>query len=292
MTRRRSAGILLVALLTLGATLALRVPPAAAIDMNAVAPDLDLPGFKITPFVTERAEYESNVFQTPSHAKDDLIIKAIPGIGLELPVGAHRLALGVRGEFLPSLDMDKQDATHVFLLGKLALNFPGGLSLAVKEDFAHTTDPPGTELTGRIKSTTNVLAPSVEYALARRFALGADYNWTHVNFDLAAANGLDRDEHTWGLTAFWKVAPKTDLLANGSYGFKEFDHQSQRDVDPYIGVVGVRGEITSPLVSTLRARYEGRQPRARDRPAHPGGGAGGGLVVAATRRPRSTPPAP
>src|SRR5256885_3555435 len=146
MTRRRSAGILLVALLTRGATLALRAPPAAAIDMNAVAPDLDLPGFKITPFVTERAEYESNVFQTPSHAKDDLIIKTIPGIVLELPLGAHRLDLGVRAEFLHFMDMDKQDATHVFLLGKLALNFPGGLSLAVKEDFAHTTDPPGTEL--------------------------------------------------------------------------------------------------------------------------------------------------
>ena len=99
--------------------LALRVPPAAAIDMNAVAPDLDLPGFKITPFVTERAEYESNVFQTPSHAKDDLIIKTIPGIVLELPLGAHRLDLGVRAEFLHFMDMDKQDATHVFLLGKL-----------------------------------------------------------------------------------------------------------------------------------------------------------------------------
>src|SRR3989442_4342415 len=173
------------------------------------------------------------------------------------------------------MDMDKQDATHVFLLGKLALNFPGGLSLAVKEDFAHTTDPPGTELTGRIKSTTNVLAPSVEYALPRRFALGADYNWTHVNFDLAAANGLDRAELTWGLTAFWKVAPKTDLLANGSYGFKEFDHQSQRDVDRYIGVVGVRGEITTPLISTFRVGVGDRQPRPRDRPAHRGPRAGG-----------------
>src|SRR5437773_11167551 len=91
MTRRRSAGILLVALLTLGATLALRVPPAAAIDMNAVAPDLDLPGFKITPFDTESAEYESNLFQTPRHAKDDLLIKTIPGIVLALPLGAHRL---------------------------------------------------------------------------------------------------------------------------------------------------------------------------------------------------------
>src|SRR5436190_636343 len=189
MTRRRSAGILLVALLTLGATLALRVPPAAAIDMNAVAPDLDLPGFKITPFVTERAEYESNVFQTPSHAKDDLIIKTIPGIVLELPLGAHR---------------------------------------------------------------------------------------------------LDRDEHTWGLTAFWKVAPKTDLLANGSYGFKEFDHQSQRDVDRYIGVVGVRGEITSRLVSTFRVGYEDREPRDSDRTAYRGVVASGDWVWTPTGRTRIT----
>src|SRR3989442_6128834 len=83
------------------------------------------------------------------------------------------------------MDMDKQDATHVFLLGKLALNFPGGLSLAVKEDFAHTTDPPGTELTGRIKSTTNVLPPSVEYvgrALDPARELGAgDRKSTRLN---------------------------------------------------------------------------------------------------------------
>src|SRR6267378_226858 len=116
MTRRRSAGtMLLVSLLTLGATLALLVSPAAAIDMNA-AFDLDLPGFKVSPFISERVEYESNVFQTPSHAKDDVIIKTIPGIVLELPMGPHRLALGVRAEFLHFMDMDQQDATHVFLL--------------------------------------------------------------------------------------------------------------------------------------------------------------------------------
>jgi len=288
MTRRRSAGTTLVALLTLGATLALLVPPAAAIDMNAVAPDLDLPGFKITPFITERVEYESNVFQAPSHAKDDIILKTIPGIVLELPTGTHRLDLGLRAEFLHFMDMDKQDATHVFLLGKLALNFPGGLSVAVKEDFAHTTDPPGTELTGRIKSTTNVLAPSVEYALARRFALGADYNWTRVNFDLAAARGLDRDEHTWGLTAFWKVAPKTDLLVNGSYGFKEFDHQSERDVDRVIGGVGVRGEITTRLISTFRIGFEDREPRDSHRTAYRGLVASGDWVWMPTSRTRIT----
>ena len=284
---RRLAGTVLVSLLVLGTTtLGLLVSPAAAIDMNAVFPDLDLPGFKLTPFLTERAEYESNVFQAPSHAKDDVIIKTIPGLVLELPLGPHRIDLGMRAEFLNFVDMSKQDATHFFLLGKAALNFPGGLSAALKEDFAYTTDPPGTELTGRIRSTTNVLAPSVEYALARRFAIGTDYNWTHVNFDLASANGLDRNEHTWGLTGFWKVAPKTDLLANLSYGFKEFDHQSQRDVDRFVGVVGVRGEITPRLTSTFRVGYEDREPRDSDRTPYRGLVASGDWVWTPTNRTR------
>ena len=45
--------------------------PAAAVDLNALWPDLGLPGFKITPFISERVEYESNVFQTERGAKDD-----------------------------------------------------------------------------------------------------------------------------------------------------------------------------------------------------------------------------
>ena len=50
MTRRWAGGMLMASLLTLGATLVVPAP-ATAIDMNAVFPDLDLPGFKLTPSV-------------------------------------------------------------------------------------------------------------------------------------------------------------------------------------------------------------------------------------------------
>lgn len=282
--RRWAVGTLVASLLTLGATLVVPAP-ATAVDMNAVFPDLDLPGFKLTPFVTERVEYQSNVFQTPSHAKDDVIFKTIPGLLLELPVGPHRLDLGARLEFLNFADLDEQNATHFFFLGKIGLNFPGGLAVALKDDFQHTTDPPGTELTGRIGSTTNVLAPSVEYSLARRFAIGADYNWTHVNFD-KSVNNLDRDEHTFGLTGFWKVQPKTDLLLNAAYGFKDFDVQSQRNVDRFMVMGGVRGEITSRLTSTFRIGFEDRDPRADHRAAFRGLVASGDWVFMPTERTR------
>jgi hypothetical protein len=273
--------------LAIAAAVLVPVSPAAAIEMNAVFPDLDLPGFKLTPFLTERVEYESNVFQAPSHSKDDVIFKTIPGILIELPVGPHRLDVGARFEFLNFADMGDQDATHFYLLGKLALNFPGGLSIGLKEDFQNTTDPPGTELTGRIRSTTNTLAPSVEYGLARRFAIGTDYNWTHVDFD-GGANALDRDEHTWGLTGFWKVAPKTDLLLNAAYGYKDFDGASQRNVDRIIVVAGVRGEITPRLTSTFRIGFEDREPRKDHVTPYRGAVASGEWAFTPTDRTRLT----
>lgn len=258
MMRMRQRGLsaaAVVALLTV-------VSPATAVDLNAVWPDLNLPGFTFTPFLTERVEYEANVFQTPSRAQDDVIYKTIPGFLLELPFGRHRLDLGARVEILRYADLDRQDTEHYFALGNLKLDFPGGLKAALKEDFAHTSTPPGTELTGRIDSTTNVLAPGVEYGFAERYAVGVDYAWTRVDFE-GNVDQLDRDEHLMGLTGFYRVQPKTDLLLNYSYGVKDFDSDARRDVTRHLVLGGVRGFLTDKLTSTFRLGYESREPDHR-----------------------------
>ena len=280
---RRSAATVLGAMCVVAAF----VPPALAVDLNAVWPDLNLPGFRVTPFITQRVEYESNVFQTPNNEQDDVIFRTIPGILVELPMGRHRLDFGARTEILRFADHDNQDTEHYFLFGKLGLDFPGGLKAALTEDFAYTSDPPGTELTGRIESLTNVLSPSVEYAFARRYAIGADYVWTHVDFE-RAVNQLDRDEHTFGITGFYKVAPKTDLLLNLAYGVKEFGSASDRDVERFIGVVGVRGEITPRLTSTFRIGWESREPDNSRLTSYHGLVAGGDWTFQPTDRTRFT----
>jgi len=261
--------------------------PAAAVDLNAIWPDLGLPGFKISPFISERVEYESNVFQVPSRSQDDVVFKTIPGFVLELPLGRHKIDLGFRAEILRYVDLENQDTEHYFVLGNLLLDFPGGLKFGLKEDFARTSDPPGTELTGRINSTTNVLSPSVEYGFAQRYAIGLDYVWANIDFD-DIVRELDRNEHTVGVTGFYRIQPKTDLLANFSYGIKEFDNASNRDVTRYIGAVGVRGEITSRLVSTLRVGYEVRDPDRGSIGAYSGVVVGGDLVYTPTERTRIT----
>jgi hypothetical protein len=259
--------------------------PAAAVDLNAVWPDLGLPGFKVSPFISERVEYESNVFQASSRSQDDVIFKTIPGFVLELPLGRHKIDLGFRAEILRYVDLENQDTEHYFVLGNLLLDFPGGLKFKLKEDFARTSDPPGTELTGRINSSTNVLSPSVEYGFAQRYAIGLDYVWANVDFDDIVSE-LDRDEHTVGVTGFYRVQPKTDLLANFSYGIKEFDRATDRDVTRYIGAVGVRGEITRRLVSTFRIGYEVRDPDRGSIGSYRGVVIGGDFVYTPTARTR------
>lgn len=252
---RKGFGVIASAVLGLVA-----VAPARAADMNALLPDLNLPGFTVTPFLTERGEYRSNVFQVPSGSKDDFIWKTIPGVVVELPFGPHRFDMGARAEILNYTDLTRQDVVNSYYLGLLALNFPGGLTLRLRDDLARTTDPPGTELTGPIRSLTNSLAPDVEYSLSDRFSVGGNYAWTHVSFDTIPQ--LDRDEHLIGATGFWKFQPKSALLLNYSYGLKDFS-DSTRDVTRNLVLVGVRGDITSRLSSTLRVGVEDREPDRR-----------------------------
>src|SRR5690242_14217565 len=164
-TLARIASTLLATLLVLG-----------PLGSSARALDLGewIPGLKLSPFFSQRVEYESNVFQVPSHSKDDIIFKMIPGFVADYTFGSHSVSAGYRAEILRYLDLTDQDTVHHFGVFQLRLDFPRTL-LTLRDDFARTSDPPGTELTGRILSTTNVLKPEGEYRLTQSLSTGVNY---------------------------------------------------------------------------------------------------------------------
>src|SRR5207249_357289 len=149
-------------------TLVFNESPATALDLGEW-----VPGLKLSPFLSERVEYETNVFQTPSHSKDDVIFKTIPGFVADYTFGAHSLSAGYRAEILKYVDLTNQDTVHHIAVGQLRLDFPR-LLLNLKDDFIRTSDPPGTELTGRIKSTTNELKPEAEFRITSRLSTGVN----------------------------------------------------------------------------------------------------------------------
>jgi hypothetical protein len=272
---RRVVWTLLLCLLTLP----LAGTPAMAFDLGQW-----VPGLKVSPFLSQKVEYQSNVFQVPSHSQDDVIFKTIPGVLADYTFGSHSLSAGYRAEILRYLDLPSQDTVHHIAVGQLRLDFPRTL-LTLKDDFTRTSDPPGTELTGRILSTTNVLKPEGEYRLTPSFSTGLNYSWTRVRFDdQFIATLIDRDEHVIGASVFWKVVPKGDLFLNYSYGRSSFVDSSDRDFTSHTIMVGLRGDITAKLSSSFRVGYTRGEPVHGNQASFTGLAFGGDYVYRPTER--------
>jgi len=268
--------------------------PAGALNLEEW-----LPGLTATPFLSERIEYETNVFQTASGQKSSMISRTIPGFLVEYGRGTLQLGVGYRAEIIHYFDLDGLDTVNHNFVGQARLTL-AKLQLAFRDDYVQTTVPPGTELTGPIKSDTNTLAPTAEYRLTDRFSLGANYTWTHITFpggdSTGAANAgaqaqqnqvvsqLDRDEHLFGLTVFWKFRPAADLGLGYQYGTKTFISDTERDVRTHIVTFQVRGDVTSKLSSTFRIGILYREEIAGVSPNFLGLTMGGGWVFRMTDR--------
>jgi hypothetical protein len=260
-------------------TLALAWSPAVAVDLGEW-----VPGLKLTTFLSERVEYETNVFQVPSHSQSDEIFWTIPGIVADYTFGSHSLSAGYRAEILNYVTLTAQDNTHHMFSGQLRLEYPR-TSITVTDDFARTTTPPGTELTGPIASTTNALGSAGQYRLTPSFSVGLSSSWLHQSFDESSVGDLiNRDEYLVGGSVFWKVQPKTDLSLNYSHGWTTFTDASDRDYTSDSVTVGLNGQLTAKLSSTMFVGYTHQNADNSNQVAYSGWVTGGGWTYTPTEK--------
>lgn len=260
-------------------TLALAWSPALAFDLGEW-----IPGLKLSPFLSERVEYESNVFQAPSHSQGDVIFKTIPGILADYQFGPHSLSAGYRAEILNYATLSGQNNTHHIAAGLLRFDFPRTL-ISIKDDFTRTSDPPGTELSGPILSTTNVLKSEAAYRLTPSFSIGPTASWLHQNFDdSSVGNLIDRDEYLVGASVSWKMTAKTNLSLNYSYGWTIFTDASDRNYTLNSLTLALGGEITAKLSSTFSVGYTHQNADQSGQVAFSGWTTGGGWTYKATER--------
>jgi hypothetical protein len=243
-----------------------------------------IPGLKLSPFFTERLDYETNVFQVPSHAQSSVIFRSIPGFLADYTFGPHSLSLGGRADILRYVALPAQDTVNYAGVTQLRLEFPR-LLINVRDDVVRTNDPPNTELTGPIISLTNTLVAQGEYRLTDRFSVGSLGSWMHVSFqDPQVAFDLDRNEYLINGSVFWKFLPNADLQLTPYFLRKVFTIANDRNVNEYGGTLGLRGEITSKLTSTFRIGILDRVPDSSFQPGYIGLIMGGGLVYSPTDR--------
>ena len=275
--RRRPAApsVLPICLLAL----VLACSPATAFNL-----DEWVPGLKVSSFLTERVEYETNVFQAPSHSQGDVILKTMPGVLVDYTFGPHSLNAGYRTEFLNySTLADQNTVNHVFS-GLLDLKF-ARTTIIVRDDFTRTSDPPNSELTGPIKSTTNILSTEGEYRLSPTFSVGLRPSWLHQSFDDPSVGDLiNRDEYSVGASVGWKVTAKSNLSLSYTYGWTTFADASDRDYTANSLALELRGEITAKLSSTFSLGYTHQNADHSGQVAFSSWTTGGGWTYRATER--------
>ena len=267
-----------VALLAFAALLVAR-SPASALDLGEW-----VPGLKLSPFLSERVEYETNVFQVPNHPQDDVIFKTIPGFVVDYTFGPHSVSAGYRAEILNYVTLTNQDTVNNIMAFQLRLDFPRWL-LTLKDDFTQTNDPPTSELSGPVKSTTNVLTPAAEFRVTTRFSTALAYSWTRVRYeDPSIGDLIDRDEHVIAGSVYWKFVPKADVGLSYRFDRADFTVSGDRDFDSHEVRVGLRGDLTAKLSSTLYVGYEWRVADHSDQLSWNGFTFGGDISYRPTER--------
>jgi hypothetical protein len=268
----------LVAVGVLGLLLALP-GPAAALNL-----DEWVPGLKLSPFFTEQVDYESNVFQVPSHEQGSTIFRTSPGFLADYTFGLHSLSVGGRADILRYVALPAQNTVNYAGVTQLRLEFPRSL-LNVRDDVIRTTDPPNSELTGPIVSLTNTLLGQGEYHLTDRFSIGALASWIHVTFqEQTVAQDLDRNEYLFGGSVFWKVLPRADLQLTPFFQQKIFILSSDRNVTQYGATLGLRGQVTAKITSSFRIGILNRDPSTSGQPGYLGAIMGGDITYKPTER--------
>ena len=218
---------------------------------------------RIHPAFSLTEQYESNVFQTPTNEQGDFSTRISPGFALHLPTGRHDFYGGYRPEFVKYARLKNQDTINHFATLGMNLDFPGGLLVNVNNVFSKSTESPLSDVTGPVKNLQDILGSSVEYRLAERYSIALSHNLYYINYLQQQDEFLDRVENRVGLTGYYRIFPKTDVLLEPGYGRIEYLQSSStnRNANNYYILAGLRSEPTARLRGLTKVGYLFREPQ-------------------------------
>ena len=236
-----------------------RVHPA----ISSAALGIRFGELRIHPAFSLTEQYESNVFQTPTNEQGDFSTRISPGFALHLPTGRHDFYGGYRPEFVKYARLKNQDTINHFATLGMNLDFPGGLLVNVNNLFSKSTESPLSDVTGPVKNLQDILGSSVEYRLAERYSIALSHNLYYINYLQPQDEFLDRVENRVGLTGYYRIFPKTDVLLEPGYGRIEYLQSSStnRNANNYDILVGLRSEPTARLRGLSKVGYLFREPQ-------------------------------
>jgi hypothetical protein len=232
---------------------------------SASAQALELGPFRILPSLELSLEYDDNILLTSENEIDDFIWHITPGVIVELPARMYAIRLGYQADILRYTDNTDLDTVHHTVLGDARVSFNFGLGLRLTDRFLVTDEFAGfpvPELTQRIDRHENTLDVGADYTVRERYTIDFNYRWFMVDYrDDPEFDQLDRDDHTFAGTLFYRVLPKTSVLGEVDYNLVRYDIPAvaaDRDSDAWRFMLGVKGDVTAKTSLLVKAGWEWR----------------------------------
>ena len=209
----------------------------------------------ITPFISVTGEYNDNIFQNNANKVSDFILGFTPGVSIAVENPIYRL-LGSYS-FTAEIYADNEQLNDAFarqdlrLSGSyrvtplLTLGLTESFTVANNSNFASADNVS----TGRTRSTSNTLSPSVTYQYDPRTSLRFTGAWTMLRYD--NNGGLDSDTYSGEIGVNYAFTSR--LTGITGYQISYFDIDQSVDTVTHTPRVGASYRFTPTLTGTLTA---------------------------------------
>lgn len=250
-------------------------------SVPASAGNIKVGGVALNPYYGIEARYEDNIYRVPknenNHAvsgggvRGSMILSNNAGLKLAAPIGEkHKFTAGydvtaenykVQPKANNSINQ-KVDAGYEFKGAKLGAK--------ASNAYVNTQDPAfnpnGTVVNGdlvrRERRWQNTAKASLEYTLADKFYAGVDAQTDRNQYlnrsggVTSLANTLNRSEVSAGVTAGYKIAPKTKLFAAIHRTLLHYTEETRQDNHRDWDVdFGVEGKLSAKLKGLIQAGF-------------------------------------
>lgn len=252
--------LVLTALLVLG-----QARSAMAVGNLQLGPVELHPSFELSESFDDnicRTENKQCLDTGPTNNGKDWITIFSPGLRAVLPIRDHRFQMEYRADFGRYKEFKAENYSDNMFKSDLALNFPGGLSATVKEDWKAGHDPRGSSQNVQMDFYHRNTA-GAELGLQAGTKLRLVLNGSHMvlNYQDDSRNGFrDRTDNTIGGTVYYKFLPKTSALIEYDYttvAFDETDPGFGQKLDSRVSraYLGLTWDLTARSQGTLKYGY-------------------------------------
>jgi hypothetical protein len=251
-------------------------------------------GMEITPAITSVTEYNDNLLYVTKGRTSDVINRVEPSFAISVPGTRTALNLAYTAGFeFFSMHPEFNDVTHT-ATGMVRIQPVQHLVFTCDDTFTRAKDLAVIDLLGLRRQRewfySNSVTPSIEYTFGSnrtlrlnygnsiidydnptisdsrlhtvnpvlKYGIGLstftlDYTYMYGDFDTPTMGILDGN--AVGLGYEYRVTPRTSILANGLFAFRDFNGPEFTDYKVYDFLVGLRWDFTPHLSLLARGGY-------------------------------------